>query len=121
MLGEYKLITIPITKLRYFTIIGESGELPIKPEVDEAIERSHLCNGLLADLEGPKTAFLTCWLVCFKEKKLPQDNVRSAESASDMECMGGGSKNWLFWALVHLNTERNDVLRDTIDAIHRAG
>ena len=31
VLGEYNLIKIPLTKLRYFPIIGEYGELPHQP------------------------------------------------------------------------------------------
>ena len=94
---------------------------PINPEEDEAIERSYLSNGTLASLEDPKIAFFTSCLVSFEGKKLPQGDVRSAASAFDMECMGGGFKNWLFWALKPLNTERYDALHDTINAIRRAG
>ena len=60
-------------------------------------------------------------MVGFEGKKLPQGDVRSAESASDIECIGGAFKNWLFWALVHLNTERNDALHDAINATHCVG
>ena len=120
VLGEYKLIKIPITKLRYFPIIGESGRLPVNPEVDNTIERSYLSNGPLATLEDPRIALLNSWLVGFTGKKLPCGDVRSLESASDMECMGGGFKNWHFWALKHLNTDHNDAFYDAIDAIHCA-
>ena len=34
VLEEYKLIKIPVTALRYFLIIRESGKLPINPEAD---------------------------------------------------------------------------------------
>ena len=120
VLGEYKLIKIPITKLRYFPVIGKSGELPVNLEVDNAIERSYLNNGPLATLEDPRFSLLNSWLVGFAEKKIPRGDARSAKSASDMECMGEGFKNWLFWALKHLNTERNDALNDVIDAACRA-
>ena len=91
--GEYKLIKIPVTKLRYFPIIGESDKLPVNLEVDNAIERSYLNNGPLATLEDPRIALLNSWLVGFAGKKLPRGDARLPESASDIECMGGGFKN----------------------------
>ena len=68
VLGEYKLIKIPITKLRYFPIIGKSGELSVNPEVDNAIDGSYLANGPLVTLEDPRIAFLNSWLVGFAGK-----------------------------------------------------
>ena len=121
VLGEYKLIKIPVTKLRYFSIIGESGELPVNPEAKNAIERSYLVDGPLATLEDSRIALLNTWLVDFAGKKIPRGDACSPESAPDMKCMGGGFKNWLFWAFKHLNTDRNDALYDAIDAIRRAG
>ena len=121
VLGEYKLIKIPITKLRYFPIIGESGELPVNPEVDNAIDGSYLADGPLATLEDPRIAFLNTWLVGFEGEKLPCGDARSPESASDMECMGEGFKNLYFWTLKFLSTDRNDALHDALDAIRRAG
>ena len=38
-----------------------------------------------------------------------------------MGCIGWGFKNWLFWALKHLNTDHNDALHDPIIATHCAG
>ena len=121
VLGEYKLLKIPVTKLCYFPIIAESGKLPVKPEVDKTIESSFLDNTPLVSLQNPKVALLNSWLVGFSGKDLPYGNVRSSKSASDMECMGNGYKNWYYWALKHLNTERNDALQDALDAIRRAG
>ena len=92
VLGEYKLIKIPITKLRYFPVIGKSGELPVNLEVDNAIEGSFLADGPLATLEDPRIALLNSWLVGFAGKKLPRGDARLPESASDIECMGGGFK-----------------------------
>ena len=71
VLGDYKLVKIPITKLRYFPIIGESGELPVNPEVDNAIDGSYLADGPLAILEHPRIVFLNTWLVSFEGKKAP--------------------------------------------------
>ena len=93
VLGEYKLIKIPITKLRYFPIIGKSGELPVNQEVDNAIDGSYLADGPLATLEDLRIAFLNTWLVGFEGKKLPCGDARSPESASDIGCMGEGFKN----------------------------
>ena len=62
VLGEYKLIKIPVAKLRYFSIIGEYGELLINPEMDNAIGRSYPSDGPLATLEDPKIALLYSWL-----------------------------------------------------------
>ena len=121
ILGEYKLIKIPITKLRYFPIIGKSGKLPADLKVDNVIEGAYLADGPLATLEDPRIALLNSWLVGFAESKPPRGDARSPESASDMECMGGGFKDWHFWALKHLNTDRNDAFYDAINAIRRAG
>ena len=93
VLGEYKLIKIPVIKLRYFLTIGESGKLPVNPEVDNAIERSYLSDRPLVTLEDPRITFLNSWLVSFAGKKLPRGDAHSTESASNMECMGGGFKN----------------------------
>ena len=71
VLGEYKLIKIPVTKLRYFPIIAESGKLPVDPEVGDTIERSFLDGTPLATLQDPKVALLNSWLVGFAGNDLP--------------------------------------------------
>ena len=45
VLGEYRLIKIKVSQLRYFPIIGESGLLPVSPEASEAIEITRLRGG----------------------------------------------------------------------------
>ena len=92
VLGEYRLIKINVSKLRYFPIIGESGLLPVNPEASEAIKIAHLRGGPLADEEGVHIAALPSWLVAFEGMKLPQGDIRLDESASDLECMGAGYK-----------------------------
>ena len=119
--GEYKLIKIPVTKLRYFLIIGKPVELPVNSEVDNAIESSYLADGPLATLEDPRIALLNSWLVGFAGKKLTRGDACLSESEFDLECMGGSFKNCHFWALKFLNTDRNDALHDAVDAIRSAG
>ena len=82
--GEYKLIEIPITKSHYFPIIGETGELPVNPEIDNAIDVFLLAGGPLASLKDPRIAFLNTLLVGFGVESLRNGNVRPPESASDM-------------------------------------
>ena len=47
VLGEYRLVKIHVTKLRYFAIMGEGNLLPVNPEMSESIEPSHLRGGAL--------------------------------------------------------------------------
>ena len=115
VLGGYRLIKINVSKLRYFPIIGESGLLPVNLEANEAIEHSHLRGGALAEEEGAKVASLPSWLVAFKGMKLPQGDIRSDESASDLECIGVWYKIWYLLALKHVNTARNGLLQNMIE------
>ena len=94
VLGEFCLVKVRITELRYFAIIGEDNLLPVNTEVSESIERSHLRGGPSAEEQDVKIASLPCWRVAFKGSKLPQGDVRSDESEADMEDMGAGYKIW---------------------------
>ena len=121
VLGEYRLIKIKVSQLRYFPIMGESNLLPVNPEASEAVEIARLRGGPLADEENVRIASLPCWLVAYKGMNLPQGDIRSDESASDLECMGAGYKIWYLWALKHVNTDRNDTLQNIIDDVKRDG
>ena len=90
VLGEYRLVKIHVTKLRYFAIMGEGNLLPVNPEVSESIEPSHLRGEPFAEEQDVKIASLPCYLVAFNGSKLPQGDVRSDESEAGMVDMGPG-------------------------------
>ena len=98
VLGEFSLIKVHISKLRYFPIIGQDNDLPVRSEVNESVPTSALRGGPLTTEDGAKIASLPCWLVAFKGSKLPQGDVRSDKSESDMDYMGTGYKEWHCWA-----------------------
>ena len=93
----------------------------VSPEVDNTVERSFRDGTPFAPLQDPEVDLFNSWLVGFAGNDLPHGDVRSLKSVSDMECMGEGYKNWLYWALKHLNTERTNTLQDMLDVIRRAG
>ena len=90
VLGEFSLIKVHVSKLRYFAIIGQDADLPVRSEANEAVPTSVLRGGPLASEGGAKIASLPCWLVAFKGSRLPQGDVPSDESDSDMDYMGPG-------------------------------
>ena len=121
VLGEFSLLKIHVTKLRYFAIIGQDAVLPVRSEVSESVPTNVLRGGPLATEEGAKIASLPAWLVAFKGSKLPQGDVRSDESEADMDFMGPGYKLWHECALKHMANERNDVLQQFVHDFKAAG
>ena len=121
VLGEFSLIKVHVSKLRYFPVIGQDNILPVYSEVNESVPTSALVGGPLATEDGAKIASLPCWLVAFKGSKLPQDDVCSDEIESDMDYMGTVFKMWHEWALKHLANERNDVLQQLLEDFRAPG
>ena len=121
VLGEYRLVKVRVSKLRYFGIMGDGNLLPVDPEVSESIEPSHLRRGPFADERDIKIASLPCYLVAFNGSKLPQGDVRSEESQADMVDMGPGYKIWYDWMIQFAGTEKNDVLQNTMEILRTAG
>ena len=112
---------VHVSKLRYFPVIGQSDLLPVNPEATESIECPHLRGRPFDEVTDAKIASLPCWLVAFKGQTLPQGDVRSDESDSDMELTGAGYKIWHMRVLKFLPSKQNDALQSIIQTLRAEG
>ena len=55
VLGEFSLIKVHISKLRYFPIIGQDNDLPVRSEVNESVPTSALRGGLSPPKMAPRS------------------------------------------------------------------
>ena len=106
--GEFQLVSVPITDLRWFPVLGETTMLPLPSETGEDLTLEHLKNSSLDGESDIQYGSMPIYIPFYMGNELPEGDIRSDDTTMLMSNLGQGYQIWALWNIKMNKTELHE-------------